>query len=148
MNPGDVTPAQSPPAMRDPRLRTAIVAVVVVALGFCVAALLVFGLRVTASVAIGGAIAVLNLWAVARVIGALLPSGPTAGTAAEAQSRGGWVLVALLKMLGLVAVVWLLMRHGVASPLPMVVGFGSLPIGIVIGSLVSDRSALGPARQD
>jgi hypothetical protein len=33
------------------------------------------------------------------------------------------------------------MRHGVVSPLPMLVGFGSLPIGIAIGSLVSDRSA-------
>jgi hypothetical protein len=139
------TPAESQPAMHDPRLRTAMVAVVVVGLGFSVATVLLFGLRPAGSVAIGGVIAVLNLWAVARVIGALLPSG-RAG--AEVQSRGGWVLVALLKMLGLVVVVWLLMRHGVTSPLPMVVGFGSLPIGIVIGSLVSDRSALGPARQD
>ncbi len=49
----------------------------------------------------------------------------------------------MLKMLGLVGGVWLLMRHGVVSPIPMVVGFGSLPIGIVIGSLVSDRSAPG-----
>jgi hypothetical protein len=42
-------------------------------------------------------------------------------------------------MFGLVVAVWLLMRHGVVSPLPMMVGFGALPIGIAIGSLVSDR---------
>jgi hypothetical protein len=51
-------------------------------------------------------------------------------------------------MLGLVAAVWLLMRHGVTAPLPMVVGLGSLPIGIVIGSLVSDRSVPEQPEQD
>jgi hypothetical protein len=43
-------------------------------------------------------------------------------------------------MVGLIAVAWLLMRRGIASPLPMLIGFGALPIGIAIGSLVSDRS--------
>jgi hypothetical protein len=33
------------------------------------------------------------------------------------------------------------MRHGIVDPLPMVIGFTALPIGIAIGSLVSDRSA-------
>jgi hypothetical protein len=47
-------------------------------------------------------------------------------------------------MVGLLAVTWLLMRHGVVSPLPMLVGFGALPIGIAIGSIVSDRGAEHP----
>ena len=57
-------------------------------------------------------------------------------------------MLAVVKMLGLVAVVWLLMRHGVASPIPMVVGLGALPIGIAIGSLVSDRSVPERAKRD
>jgi hypothetical protein len=44
-------------------------------------------------------------------------------------------------MFALSASAWLLMRHGIVSPLPMLIGFGALPIGIAIGSLVSDRSA-------
>jgi hypothetical protein len=122
----------------DPRLRTAIIAVSVVAVGLTTAALLLFGPGVARSVAIGGLIAALNLWALARIIAAPLPKGRAA---ARAQSRAGWTLVAVLKVLGLVGVVWLLMRHGLADPIPLVVGFGSLPIGIVIGSLVSDRGA-------
>jgi hypothetical protein len=49
-------------------------------------------------------------------------------------------------MFGLLAAAWLLMRHGVVSPVPMLVGFGSLPIGIAIGSLVSDRGAASDDR--
>ena len=58
---------------------------------------------------------------------------------AEAQSRGGWAVVAVLKIVGLLALAWLLMRHAIVSPMPKLVGFGALPIGIAIGSLVSDR---------
>jgi hypothetical protein len=51
-------------------------------------------------------------------------------------------------MVGLVGVVWLLMRHGVVSPVPMMVGIGALPIGIAIGGLVSDRNAPGAVPGD
>ena len=122
----------------DPRLRTAIAAVAVAGGAFSATALLFFGLATALSVAVGAAIAVGNLWALARIISALLPS---AAEGARAQSRGGWALLAGLKMFGLVGGVWLLMRHGMVSPLPMLAGFGALPIGIAIGSLVSDRSA-------
>jgi hypothetical protein len=101
-------------------------------------ALAFFGVATAFSVAIGAVIAVGNLWILARVIGALLP-GEDEAEAARSQSRSAWSLVAILKLFGLVAVVWLLMRHGVVSPLPMLVGFGSLPIGIALGTLVSDR---------
>jgi hypothetical protein len=128
----------TPRAETDPRLRTAIATVAVVGAGLSAAAVVVFGLGTALSVAAGAAIAAGNLWALARVVIALLPAEVEA---AKRQSRGGWALVAMLKMFGLVAGVWLLMRHGVVSPLPMLVGFGALPIGIAIGSLVSDRGA-------
>jgi hypothetical protein len=51
-------------------------------------------------------------------------------------------LVASLKVLAWIAIAWLLMRHGLVAVAPMMVGLLSLPIGIAIGSLVSDRSAV------
>jgi hypothetical protein len=121
----------------DGRLRASIAAVALTAAAFTVGALAFASVAAAVSVALGGALAAGNLWALARVVAALLPdSRPTA----EAQSRGAWSLLAALKMVGLIAVAWLLMRRGIASPLPMLIGFGALPIGIAIGSLVSDRS--------
>jgi hypothetical protein len=131
-------PGSGPEPALDPRLRTAILLVGLTGLGFTVAAAFFFGIRVAWSVGIGAALAALNLWALARVIS-------TQGDEAPSRRRG---VLAVVKMLGLVAVVWLLMRHGVASPIPMVVGLGSLPIGIVIGSLVSDRSVPERAKRD
>jgi hypothetical protein len=98
--------------------------------------------RAGISVAVGGALAAGNLWVLARIVTELLP---TDRAGADAQSRGGWALVAVLKILGLLAAAWLLMRHAqaIVAPLPMLVGFAALPIGIAIGSLVSDRSAPG-----
>jgi hypothetical protein len=122
----------------DARMRVSILSVGLTGVAFALIAAVVAGPSTALSVAIGGAVATANLWALARIIAALLPR--TEG-GAKAQSRAGWGLVAIVKVVGLVAVVWLLMRHGIVSPLPMVVGFVSLPIGIAIGSLVSDRSA-------
>jgi apolipoprotein N-acyltransferase len=130
--------AEAPLGPLDPRLRTSIGAISVCAAVLTFVALLVFGLKSAVSVALGGALAVGNLWALARIVAALLPH-EEAG--ARAQSRGAWALLAMLKMLGLLGFAWLLMRHGIVTPIPLLVGFGSLPIGIAIGSLVSDRSA-------
>lgn len=129
--------ADAPPHL-DARMRVSLSAVAVTGALLSLGALVFFGVSTAFSVAVGGAIATANLWALARIIAALLPSE---ADGARTQSRAGWALLAALKMFGLVALVWLLMRHGVVSPLPMVVGFGALPIGIAIGSLVSDRSA-------
>jgi len=128
--------AEAPAARYDSRMRTSLVAVALsgAVLAFC--ALAFFGVSAAWSVALGAGLATGNLWALAKIVAALLPderSGP--------QNAGPWILVALLKMFGLLAAAWLLMRHAVVSPVPMLVGFGSLPIGIAIGSLVSDRGA-------
>ncbi len=131
--------ADSRSAPLDPRLRTAILSVAVVGVGLTGGAVSFFGASMAWSVGVGAALATLNLWALARVI--------TGRGGHEAPGRRQGVLAAL-KMLGLIAVVWLLMRHGVTAPIPMVVGLGSLPIGIVIGSLVSDRSVPEQADED
>jgi hypothetical protein len=119
-------------------MRRVLAAVAITGAVLSVGALAVSGLWSAFSVAVGAAIATANLWVLARVVRALLP---TDAEGARTQSRGAWALVAALKMVGLFGVVWLLMRHGVVAPLSLVVGLGSLPIGIAIGGLVSDRNA-------
>jgi hypothetical protein len=136
--------AEAPPARYDARLRTSLVTVAVSGLVLASFALPSFGAASAFSVAAGAALATGNLWALARIVVELLPDERSGAHATQhaAKNKAPWVLVALLKMFGLLAVAWLLMRHGVVSPAPMLVGFGSLPIGIAIGTLVSDRGAV------
>jgi hypothetical protein len=115
----------------------AVRAVAVAGALFAAASLAVFGPRAALSVAAGGALATANLLALARVVGAILPES---AEGARAQSRGSWVLLAGLKLVGLFVVLWLLLRYAGLSPLAVAAGFGALPIGIAIGSLVSDRN--------
>ena len=135
-------PTDAPATSRlDGRMRTSIASVALVGTGFALVALAVFGISTAFSVGVGAAIAAGNLWALARIIAALLPGD---AQSARSQSKAAWALLAVLKMFGLIVAVWLLMRHGVVEPLPMMVGFGSLPIGIAIGALVSDRAGRDP----
>jgi hypothetical protein len=122
----------------DARMRAALISVAIGGAGLAAATAAVFGLRDGLSVAAGAGLAAGNLWALARVVLSLLPEE---GEAAAAQSRSAWSLVAVLKTAGLLVAAWLLLRYRVAAPLPMLVGFGSLPMGIAIGSLLSDRRA-------
>jgi hypothetical protein len=130
--------ADAPPGRFDGRLRTSLRMVLVIGAVLTFFGFAFAGLGAGLSVALGGALAAGNLWVLARIVTELLP---TDSAGAEAQSRGGWAVVAVVKILGLLALAWLLMRHAIVSPLAMLIGFGSLPIGIAIGSLVSDRSA-------
>jgi hypothetical protein len=126
----------------DARMRRCLAGVAIAGAVLAVCALAVADPWSALSVAVGAAIATGNLWILARIVHALLPQ---TAAGARAQSRAGWALVAALKMVGLVGVVWLLMRHGLVAPVPLMIGFGALPIGIAIGSLVSDRNAPGDA---
>jgi hypothetical protein len=119
-------------------MRRCIGAVAITGAVLSVGALALSGLGTASSVALGSAVAAANLWVLARIVALLLPRDEAG---AKTQGRAGWVVVGTLKMVALIAVVWLLMRHGVVSPLALVVGLCSLPIGIAIGSLVSDRAA-------
>ncbi len=130
-------PAEAPPPVRfDARMRMSIRAVAMTGGVLTLCALAFAGVGAGASVAVGATLAAGNLWLLARIVTSLLPDDRPG---AEEQSRAGWALLAVLKMFGLLGAAWLLMRHGIVSPLPMLVGFGALPIGIAIGSLVSDR---------
>ena len=141
----------------DARLRATLASVAACGLVLTLATMLVLGAAPAASVGMGAALAAANLWALARVVTALLPGGAprpegraggpsedaAGGDAKPASGVGVWTLLALLKMGGLFVLVWLLMRYSLVSPIPMLAGFASLPLGIAIGSLVSDRKLRG-----
>jgi ATP synthase I chain len=118
----------------DGRLRASLLAVAACGVALILGALFILGLPAARSVGVGAAIATVNLWALARIVTALL--------VVEERTRGAgaWAFLGSLKMVGLFALVWLLMRSHAVSPLAMLVGFGALPMGIAIGALVSDRS--------
>ena len=72
----------------------------------------------------GALLATLNLYALAKIIGALLVG-----------KRGLWGSLGIAKMLILFTSSWILLSRGWVSPLPFVLGLGSLPIGLALGTL-------------
>ena len=138
--PPPTLPATPSPRRMDARLRAALVTIVVSASVFAGVAALEWSLRAALSVAVGGAIATTNLYVLARIVAALMP-GDDGSEAAVTGGTRAWGVLALFKMIALFGGVWMLMSHRLVYPLPMLVGFGALPIGIAIGSLVSDRTA-------
>ena len=83
-----------------------------------------FGARVAAAVALGVVLAVSNLWVLERVVRVFL------------QSEGGrWAAIALVKAAILFGMVALLVKSGMVDVLPLVVGFGALPLGVTIAGL-------------
>ena len=122
----------------DARMRTSIATVASLGAGSALVTAAFAGPKSAVSVAVAAALAAGNLWALARIVVSLLPDD---GSGPNTPHRGGWAVLAALKMGGLLAASWLLMRHGLTGPVTMAIGFLSLPMGIAIGTLVSDRSA-------
>ncbi len=104
-----------------------------------VTAALVWGARLALSVGAGAAIAASNLYVLSKIVGAMM-GGAVAGES-RGVGAGTWGLLAMVKMVVLFGGIWLVMTKGLVDPLGLVVGYGSLPIGIAIGSIVSDKTA-------
>jgi hypothetical protein len=111
------------------------------------------------SVAVGAGIAIANLLMLRAIIRALIraPGEPKGSDAedstgektsqdhAEIGRRGGvaWAVFAVLKIFLLFGGVWILLTRGLVAPIPLVLGYGVLPLGIAAASL---WSSLGPRR--
>ena len=118
---------------------------------FAVAAFGVMGGRAGLSVTIGALIAVSNLLVLRAIIRSMVV--PPEGDAAEASEddhrgngrRGGaaWAIFAVLKIFVLFGGVWMLLARGLVDPIPLVVGYSVLPLGMTGSTLLS---ALRPRR--
>src|SRR6185369_15370762 len=98
--------------------------VVAVAVVLTLSAPFVVGREQVRGVAIGGALATLNLAAIALVVrgvmrGALLSWGSLAG----------------VKFALLLFVTWVVLKNHWAGVLPLALGYAALPLGIVVGQL-------------
>jgi len=131
MAPIEGGPRGAPPVM-DPRMVASLRAVAGAAAFFALLALLRYGPSTAASVAAGGGAAVANLYVIARIVRGLVRGAPERGSA-------GWSGVAMLKLLALFGGVSLLLVSRTVDPIPFLVGYAALPVGLVLGSLWSDQ---------
>ena len=123
-------PAQ--PIALDRSMMTSLTAVAAVAVAFSLAALGWFGWRAAMGVAAGGLLATLNLWVIALVSRQVLAGG----------RRGRiWGLLGGLKFLALLGIAFLLLQAGLTNGLTLAVGYVSLPLGVAIGTVLSQERA-------
>lgn len=116
------------------------------------------GRRAALSVAVGALIGVANLLTMRAIVRALLPPpppSPAAPTEDEAGApspppappsegrRGGaaWGVFAVLKMFLLFGGILVLLAKGLVDPIPLCVGYGVLPLGIVASTVLAARRA-------
>ncbi len=96
-----------------------------------------FGVKEGFSTGLGVVLAAGNLWVIAKVISGFL--SPSAGT-----SKGGLLLITLIKFAALFGGVFALLRLGALDILALGVGYAALPLGIVLGQF---KSAPAQARE-
>ncbi len=125
-------PKSSQSTRLDDGVRVAMLSVAMTAGVLAAGAAAAFDVRTALGVGVGGVFSLANLWAFARIGEAFLSRR---GAAAP------WTAFAVLKMAGLFGGVWLILRSGIASPLSLLVGYGSLPIGITMGTLFGPKPA-------
>lgn len=111
-------------------MRPAQIGVAVSAVALSVGAFALFDAPTGAGVLLGGAIATANLWVMARVARAFI---------AQKGRAAPWAVIAGIKLVALILGIWLILKSGTVSPLALVVGYGSLPLGITLGSLFGPK---------
>lgn len=153
---------RSEPEERDAARDAALSAAAIGAL-MSLAALGIYGGRTAMSVGVGALIAVANLVMLSAIIRAIIrppeeqggaDADPTDPAAAESATddttpprdhkaegkRGGtaWGVFGLFKILLLFGGIWILLTRGLVDPIPLVVGYGVLPLGIVASGLLAN----------
>lgn len=121
---------------------------------FALVALSLYGTRAACSVLVGAGIAVANLLTMRAIIRALVQVPPEPGQDEgndgqdrpdhkRTSTRGGiaWGIFAAFKILILFGGVWILLTRQLVDPMPLVVGYGVLPLGICASALWSSLRA-------
>jgi len=115
-------------------IAAAIWAVVLVGFVASVVAGIVVGPRALIGVALGAAIAAVNLWVVSRIVRAFATPG---------EPRLPWALVATAKFTALFGMVIALVSLGITDLISLLIGYAALPIGIVASQLRSTPAVRG-----
>lgn len=146
--------------------KVAAIGAAILGAGLAIAALALFGTRTGMSVAFGAAIAVANLVMMRALVRAMLrPAEEEAFAQAQANAdakaeasededpvdhaaegkRGAaaWGLFGVLKLVVLFGGIYVLLTKGLVDPMPLVVGYGVLPLGIAASSLFAGLAPRG-----
>jgi hypothetical protein len=115
----------------DQGVRTALWAIALCGIALTIGSPFVLGKGAIVGVALGSAIAAFNLWSLARIVRAFMNG---AGLP--------WVLLAALKLIGLLAIVALVLQLGIATVIPLTIGYAALPVGIVFAQLGAARQSV------
>jgi hypothetical protein len=121
-----------PPAPRDPVLRAAVLAAGIATLVLTVIAALVMGVTWSIGTLLGGLLATVNLVLFIRLGEAFL---------AQHKRAAPWGVLGAIKLLGLFACVFIIMRQQSVSALAFVMGYGALPIAIAFSTLSRPKGA-------
>lgn len=119
-------------AMRRAHLTVALVGVTFGLVGF-----VFFGVRAGSSVVAGATIASINLIVLSRTVQKMVEG-----------AGASWAGVALAKFLVLMAITYGLIESGLVQPLGLAVGFGALPLGILIAGTLGAASDHRPVDID
>ena len=117
-----------PSTDEDSGLRAALWATALSGAALTLASPFVFGRSGAIGVALGSGIAAFNLWALGRIVRAFMNG---AGLP--------WLLLGALKLVGLLVVVAGVLKLGLTTVIPLAVGYGALPVGIVFAQLGAAR---------
>ncbi len=119
--------------LSDPRLKLAGGAVALVGGLFSLLAFAWRGTGFALSVSLSATLVLLNLYVLARALGAILRVGAT-------SSKLGWTFMAFIKTAALLAVVYIILTRKLVDPLALVIGLAALPVGLTLGSLLGDKA--------
>ena len=115
----------------DDTAKRAMFAVLVVGGIFASGAGAVHGFSAAGSVALGAALGAANLWTVARVVSAFL----------SGAARLPWAAVVLVKLVLLAGALYVIVRSDWILLFPFAIGWGALPVGIVVAGVVPPAPA-------
>lgn len=122
---------EPPPDEHQDDAKSSIIAAAILGVVLSLGALVFFGVREAGSVAIGALIGVANLLAMRAIIRSIL-TPPEDG-----KTTTLWAILAIVKIVILFGGLWLLLTRRVVDPIPLVVGYGVLPLGITASAVWS-----------
>jgi hypothetical protein len=94
------------------------------------------GVREALAIPLVAAVALLNLWASSKGLAALLSS----------RALGPWGVFMFVKLSLTALVLYGLLRSGLVSPLPLVIGLGAVPVSLALAQLFAPTTVSTPSR--
>jgi len=131
--------AQNVEALNEPAsktLRPTTMAIGITAVVLTAVSAFIFDGRTTAGVAVGGVLATVNFILFIRLASAFM---------SQKGNTAPWAVLAGVKLLGLFAFVFIVLKRGDLPALALAIGYASLPIGISLGTLKKSHPPTSPA---